>query len=815
VTTYPPAPLLYQNNLALDNSHSQLAYVGYDGTIFHLSGPFAPVLGAQSGAVCGPLAHLDPPFKHLDNKGARQDGTTWYDTLYDPAEYTMTVALGGMSPADFRSVMRSWLGAWDPKQLGKLCWFSPERGEWYANVRMSKAIPDQFKQDWYSSNMITFTWTARNDTAFWQGVDSVCDYQVDSSTITEDFSYVNPVGLSPNWTQFSTTGGGFIESTGTAAQWVPSGNNTGCTICQYTGTDETSGFSDNQMVSVKFETAMPAPTPYVEFTHNFGSDSNSSTLPNTSWNETTTTLSGSPTGTYGVQGGLATAISGGTGVQKMVARYASPTLTDDQTVSCTYSGSTEAAGSSITLCARMNSTADTYVYATIGLGEVSIGFVNSGTPGLFNHWLTYSIFGIPLPWGTWATEGAAPFTFQPGTYSLSCSGNVFTVLCNGTAIAQAIDQQGQSHVGSSYRYAGIGAVWVDDPSTPALPPAISLFTLADTAPSYVDIWGRMNTSGTTGHYGLRARIGYGTVLLSAFNAGTQYDLILAPCGPPKAGDVFTLQCGVSNPTQAKLEEIFQGSNLNPYQFQVYQNGYPLLAPIVTGILSDIIQNIENFFGGNFGYIDTNHYSVYGPGYRGWGFGMQAGGVGSGQTNMPTLSFWSGGADTGYITLTNIGDQEAWPRYLCYGPGTFLIGDSNTGNLISFGPLLPGQVALLNTLPRLPGVVDVTPPATSSPQAGLLQVIEKDVAGTLEALINFATNNNVPPLLQQFESFFGIVPPQGSLYSLLSGRFTTPLPPMLEQEGAPANTVHIPCQIQGGSSTSRIVAAVTPLRRWPE
>jgi hypothetical protein len=210
--------------------------------------------------------------------------------------------------------------------------------------------------------------------------------------------------------------------------------------------------------------------------------------------------------------------------------------------------------------------------------------------------------------------------------------------------------------------------------------------------------------------------------------------------------------------------------------------------------------------------------VTGPGFNGWGFGMVAGGTGSGQVSPPNLIGWTAGTDTGFITLTNIGDQPAWPRYLCYGPGTFLIGDSNTGNLISFGPLLPGQVVLLNSLPRLPSVVDVTPPSTSaagSDQLGVLQTVEQDVTGFIEGVINLATNFNVPPLLQTFESFFGIVPPQGPLYSLLSGRFSTPLNPMLEQTGAPANTTFIPCQIQGGNAQSKIVAACTPFRRWPE
>lgn len=340
MTVYPPVPLLSQLNRVLHSQHSQLSYVGYEGTIFHISGPFAPLLGAQTGVNMLKISGIDAPFKNLDNQGARQDGTTWYDTLYDPAEIDMTVELGGMSAPDMRKLIAAWFGAWDPKQLGKLCWFSPERGEWWANVRMHKPVADQFSNDWYQSKRIKLTWSMRNDNAFWQGVDSVSTY----------------------------TSGQFLE------------------------------------------------------------------------------------------------------------------------------------------------------------------------------------------------------------------------------------------------------------------------------------------------------------------------------------------------------------------------------------------------------------------------------------------------------LCNRGDQPGWPRYLCYGPGTFSIGDgSGSSRMITFGPLLAGQVALLNTLPRLPGVVDLSPNQPAQP-LDLLQ-------GLLKGLIDFATNNNVPPLLQEFESLFGIVPPQGPLYSLLNGRFTTPLDPMLEQDGPV--TSFIPCKITGGNGDSKIIGAVTPLRRWPE
>jgi hypothetical protein len=168
------------------------------------------------------------------------------------------------------------------------------------------------------------------------------------------------------------------------------------------------------------------------------------------------------------------------------------------------------------------------------------------------------------------------------------------------------------------------------------------------------------------------------------------------------------------------------------------------------------------------------------------------------------------AQSGFLPLTNIGSVDAWPRYLCYagsGTPTFYFGDGpNSSSLIPFGPLEPGQVVLITTLPRLRSIVDVTPNKPLPQQLDFWQALIKD-------LISFATINDVPPLLQQFESFFGILPPQGVLYSLLGGRFTTPIPG--KYEGVPPVEAHIPVKIDNAAPDTRVVAAVTPMRSWPE
>lgn len=446
MTSFPPAPLLLQQQLALNGSLSQIAYVGWEGTKFHLAGPFAPVLGAQSGVVLKNVAHLDPPFRHLDNRGARQDGTTWYDTLYEPAEIDLVVELGGISASDTRRVISSWFGAWSPKQTGKLSWFTPERGEWWANVRMNKPVQDSFQRDWYQSKGTTFTWSARNDDAFWRSVDSVSQFK-----------------------------------------------------------------GQNEIQTV--------------------------------------TITGGP----------------GSGIFQLI-----------------FQGQKT--------------------------GPIDI----------------------------WATASD---------------------------------------------------VWH------------ALTSLPNLSENDVSVKG-------------------------------------------VAGGPFTI--------------TFKGA----------------LAQVAV----DLLQATHTFTGG----LSIAGVQIY--------------------------RVQIGGTQSGHLPLTNIGDQPAWPRYLCYGPGTFYIGDGpGSSRYIKFGPLRDGQVALLTTQPRLRSVVDLTP--NQAPQE--LTAFQ----GLISTLVNFATNNNVPPLLQDMESFFGILPPQGPLYSLLDGRFTTPIAPMQEQVGPV--TSFIPCAIEGATSSSNIIAAVTPQRVWPE
>ncbi len=294
--------------------------------------------------------------------------------------------------------------------------------------------------------------------------------------------------------------------------------------------------------------------------------------------------------------------------------------------------------------------------------------------------------------------------------------------------------------------------------------------------AYNDLWGRMgkNTDGTWNGYGIRARFGIGYVELARFSNFTKTVMTSRPLIiPPVMGEKWSLVCGFDGDLRL---------------FKILRDGIEVLAHKEVGTGSSL-----------------------GSSYRGIGFGMRAASALITQATPANVRKISAGVNAtvsqeGFVSLTNIGDVEAWPRYLLYGPGYFSIGNGpSSTDHVEFGPLLDNQVVLIETEPRRRSVVDVSPTALPAQALTPFQLL-------IKALVTFASNGNIPPLLEQFESLFGILPPQGNLGQYLTGRFTIPVP--AESPGNGPVTSQISVKIQNGNAASKIVAALTPRRRWP-
>ncbi|AMS02243.1 minor tail protein [Mycobacterium phage Phrann] len=245
---------------------------------------------------------------------------------------------------------------------------------------------------------------------------------------------------------------------------------------------------------------------------------------------------------------------------------------------------------------------------------------------------------------------------------------------------------------------------------------------------------------------------------------------------PAPGEKFTLVCGYDG---------------DPRMFKVLRNGNVILS-----------------------HKETGTGSPLGPNNRGVGNGMFAAAALLTQATPAAIRKISAGdnasvTQSGWLDMVNIGDQKMYYDYTVFGPGTFRLYDGPGSNeYVEFGPILRNQIVFLRTDPRVNTTLvqdlTVTPP---SPQD--LNIFQEAVAKLLKA-----TGVNGTAMENQIKSLFGIRTAQGNLYKYLKGRFSerAAIPP--KPAGQPAPTYHVKVEIVGGDADSKIIAAGTPLRRYP-
>lgn len=292
-----------------------------------------------------------------------------------------------------------------------------------------------------------------------------------------------------------------------------------------------------------------------------------------------------------------------------------------------------------------------------------------------------------------------------------------------------------------------------------------------------DVWGRMDTdsAGNWGGNGWRLRLEFGLLTVSKWVNHTEYIV----------GQ--TIGFGLPNESYS----LVLGFNNDPRQIRVMRDGVIIWAHREPS--------------------NALHLSHYGVGYRGVGFGMQAGAAIFTQATPAQVTKIKAGDNNGILTLsgkvflTNPGDQPMFPRYTLFGPGTFTIQDGpGSDDSVTFGPLLPNQVVQLRSDSRQRTVVDLTQIPPTAQELAEWKQAQDDYVG----LVGFLQKDIIDPL----KSLFGIVDPQGPMYSLLKGRFSNPIPAMAP-DGLPA-VGQINVSIQGGTAQSGIIAAGTPLTRYP-
>lgn len=272
--------------------------------------------------------------------------------------------------------------------------------------------------------------------------------------------------------------------------------------------------------------------------------------------------------------------------------------------------------------------------------------------------------------------------------------------------------------------------------------------------------------------GVFAEIGFSDVKVVRYNDFVRKVMWQQPLWPPPFwGEKYT---------------FLAGQDASPRAFKVLRNGGPILSRTESGT-----------------------GSALGPDHRGLGGGMLAGAALITQASPPPLRKIAGGdnatvTQSGLLTLTNIGTEDGWPNIVFRGPGLLGVGDGpGSTDMITFGPLKDGQEVLISTHPRYRNIIDLT-------TTGTLTAAQRNQVVNMAKLVALG---QVPPLLSWYESVFGVLPPQGNLYEDLIGRFSRPIPGV--DQPPDAVTSKIAVTVKNGNANTRVLAAVTPQRQWPE
>lgn len=871
--TFPPTPVTnYGITLLEEGIEPLITYTSPEKDLcFYLNGGLAPWPGVTEGIVLADgMEGLHPTFNHLDHKGARQAGATWAGTVYDPAEMTMKVTATARTPEGLRKVVRKWMAAWDPEKAGTLSWVTPDGGEWWCKARLFRPPPEPMARTMARNKEQNFTWSIRNDDAFWRSHDSISQFTPAYERARDEFNRDDVGTLGPNWFQtYAGLGSGVCETD--TSGWVAPGRavwTANDPDTYFTGTrrvvvgpyKDFSAAGDDTDVSIVINNT-PEYTPgagaandiWARMGHNLdGTWDGSGIRARIGWgyvhlasyeyfNETVIHTEFEPFPPIAGERYVLRCVGrtfqllrqnfAGTFVIFSVTEVGSGSRKDasHRGVGFGLQGGgailTQATPAEVRQLKCDSTVVDSFNYSTTtGLGAnwplyytgSTTGYVRADgseakwvdtAPGrsVRNRWLgssatqTVAVNGSPTTWrlnykglptGS-ITHPATPGAVQAALEGLSNiesgdvavtgpTGGPYSVHFQGALAKDTIDDLvGTVVAGGTNPYITVATTAGGLPAATATDYQVisvklgDLFEFPFPDAAYIDVWGRLNTNDAS-PTGIRLRIGPQWISVSRFVAGVRTEMHLRPLVlAPLWGETWTLLCG---------------SDGKPRRFKVKRGDFTVLD-----------------------FVESGTASLVGSSYRGVGFGMESGDGVFGQRIPPSILSFSMGDNVavtqpGILSVTNYGDQVAYPELVVYGPGTFTFGDGpGREPTIEFGPLADGQVALIKTHPGMRGVYDIT--ADHSNQD--LPFFQN----FLQSLISFAFNNNVPPLMNWFESFFGISPKQGNLYALLKGRWTRGVP--ARPAGGLPQEQHIAMKITGGNADSKVVCALTPMRRWPE
>lgn len=220
----------------------------YDGSIdFYLMGGLAPPFNDPTepeAVALTELTGLIPPWQHIDQKGATEDGVTHIDALLDPIEVSMTVECIGRDNKHMRRVYRDLIASIDAIQKSELSFLDNDLGFWWAPVRWFKGAPTNKLANLQTCRQ-KIPLRLRADRGCWQSYPDVSSFgfiydSMTATTFDEELT---------GWPQYryEGAGGGGPVGTGDDIAWNEQGTQAaGVVLGPYAGFDTD---TDNQVVS--------------------------------------------------------------------------------------------------------------------------------------------------------------------------------------------------------------------------------------------------------------------------------------------------------------------------------------------------------------------------------------------------------------------------------------------------------------------------------------------------------------------------------------------------------------------------------------
>lgn len=721
------------------------------------------------------LKGLIPPHKHVQQKGATQDGVTHIDALYDPCEVEMTVACVGKGWAGKSKVVRDVIASIDANQQSELGFFDKANGYWWSDVRWFEGAPPDALDVVHNGQPLTLRLQA--DDALWRTYDHTSSFEFSYVDMDDAFSIDYEDDMGPQWPQYYTgSGRGYAYAGGGLARWSDDPDRFFFTGSRRVVAGPFKDFNaDLDDVEVAFQVAN---TP--EFTVGTGAA-------NDAWARMGRLDDGSWDGS-GIRGRIGwgfVRLSAFKNYQEVWHRQENvvipPVAGEHFILRCvgrTYSLVRSSSGGTYTVLSRTESGTNLSfmdgAHRGVGFGMQAGGaLITQATPAQVREVLVDDELLDTFAFTT--TEGLGanwPLRFSGVTdaYVRAVGGSAVWVDNSGTDTQEVVlgpymPEPGETfETEDDYQVVGMEFGRMQEWSFPA--------------GAANDLWARMghNPDGSWNGYGVRLRLENNVMKLSRFNnfsqtvMKTQVFLV-----PPLPNDKWVLVAG------------YEG---NARLFKVVRNGITAMS-----------------------HKETGTGSAMGAAYRGVGFGMQAGAALLTQATPGFIRrLWAGDnatvSQSGFLERVNIGDQPMYDDYTLFGPGVFKIYDGpGSTDFVEFGPLLDNQIVFLRTDPRMNTTLvqdlTVVPP---SPQAlsGFQTAVKR--------LVSFFSARSA--VTDQVLNSFGIRTPQGNLYKYLDGRFSDHAAIPAKSPGNKAKPYFVKVEIDDGNADSMIIASGTPKRRYP-